>query len=131
MAVRRVIQVYKAPDQWVGSPPGLGDFVRGACHLFERLRGTGAELRIDVSQTGLAALIEQDPSIFQDGDARSIAGAAEYFEDEDHAKLHHRLTSFLKSAEPELYVCINLGPGPPDASGQHSRIHRQVLRIQR
>lgn len=109
MTLKRVIQVYKAPDQWIGSPPGVGDFVRGSCHLFERLQGTGTELKIDVSQTGFATLIEQDASIFQAGDARKIAGAEEYFEDEDHARLHHRLTSFLQSAEPELYVCTNLG----------------------
>ena len=107
MAVKRVIQVYKAPHQWISSPPGLGDFVRGICHLVEKLRGSGIELRVDVSQTGFAALIEQDPQIFQAGDEHRIASAEEYFV--DHAALHERLVAFLHSDESELYVCTNCG----------------------
>ena len=60
MAAKRVIQTYKPPGRWLGTPPGLGDFVRGACHLFEVLQPLGIELRLDVSRTGFAALIDQD-----------------------------------------------------------------------
>jgi hypothetical protein len=116
--MKRVIQTYKAPDQWVNSPPGLGDFVRGACHLFEKLAGSGIELRIDISQTGFASLIEPDPALFQTGDPERIAAAAEYFV--DHDALHHRLVAFLHSNETELYVCTNLGawnrPSLPSAT---------------
>jgi len=107
MKRKRVIQTYKAPHQWVASPPGLGDFVRGACHLFEWLHENGGELRIDVSQTGFAALIEQDQSMFQAGEEGRIASAEEHCE--DHTALHNRLTAFLRSDETELYLCTNLG----------------------
>lgn len=107
MTTKRVIQVYKAPHQWINSPPGLGDFVRGICHLVEKLSGSGIELRVDVSQTGFAALIDQDPGIFQTGDAARIASAEEYFV--DHVALHARLVAFLHSSDTELYVCTNVG----------------------
>ena len=107
MAHKRVIQAYKAPNQWVNSPPGLGDFVRGIAHLFEKLQGSGIELRVDVSQTGFAALIEQDPALFQTGDEARIAAAEEHFV--DHQALHDRLVAFLHSGETELYVSTNLG----------------------
>ena len=109
MTVKRVIQTYKAPHQWVESPPGLGDFVRGACHLFETLQRLGVELRIDVSQTEFASLIKQDPSLFHAGEKGRIASAEEYFEDHDHLTLQDRLMTFLRSGETELYVSTNLG----------------------
>jgi hypothetical protein len=105
--MKLVIQTFKAPDQWVNSPPGLGDFVRGACHLFEALHGSGIGLRIDVSQTGFADYIEQDASIFHVGEKDRIAHAEEYFV--DHMALRDRLVAFLQSNETELYVCTNLG----------------------
>jgi hypothetical protein len=107
ISTKRVIQTFKAPSQWVNSPPGLGDFVRGACHLFEELQACGVELRIDVSQTGFFNLIKQDPSIFHLGEASRAANADEYFV--DHIALHNRLNTFLHSKENELYVCTNLG----------------------
>lgn len=109
MAAKRVIQTYKAPGQWRGTPPGLGDFVRGACHLFETLQPLGIELRLDVSRTGFAGLIEQDESIFQAGAEDRITAAAEYFEASDHHALRRRLSAFEKSDETELYLCTNLG----------------------
>jgi hypothetical protein len=123
MAAKRVIQVYKAPHQWINSPPGLGDFVRGICHLVEKLRGSGIELRVDVSQTGFAALIDQDPEVFQSGDEQRIASAQEYFV--DHVALHDRLVAFLHSGESELYVCTNVGawnrPTIPDDARAYAR----------
>ncbi len=105
--MKRVIQVYKGPQQWVNSPPGLGDFIRGACHLFEKVQNSGIELFIDVSQTEFADLIEQDPSIFHVGEESRIACAEEFFD--DHTVLQNRLVSFQNSNETELYVCTNLG----------------------
>ena len=104
---KRVIQTFKAPQQWINSPPGLGDFIRGACHLFEALQSTDIELRIDISQTEFSSLINQDPSFFQSGDEIRIANAEEYFV--DHNALQHRLASFMASDETELYICTNLG----------------------
>jgi len=109
MTARRVVQVYKAPQQWLDSPPGLGDFVRGACHLFETLQPLGLDLRIDVSQTEFAGLIAGNESFFHSGEASRVAGATEYFEDHDHPLLLKRLEEFRRSGEPELYVCTNLG----------------------
>lgn len=109
MTAQRVIQTYKAPGQWLDSPPGLGDFVRGSCHLFEFLQPLGVELRIDVSQTGFSGLIEPDVSFFHAGEKGLVAGAAEYFEDHQHAPLRERLTAFARSGERELYVSTNLG----------------------
>lgn len=105
--MRRVIQTFKAPDQWINGPPGLGDFVRGACHLFEMLQVSGLELRIDVSQTEFVNHIKQNPYIFQSGDPDQIKNAEEHFV--DHLALHNRLVAFLNSDEPELYICTNLG----------------------
>lgn len=105
--MKRIIQTYKAPHQWTNSPPGIGDFIRGSCHLFEKLQGSGVEFRIDISQTGFSDLIEQDPSVFQTGAEHRIAAATEYFE--DHVALHNSLVAFLNSDETDYYVCTNLG----------------------
>lgn len=102
-----LVQTFKAPQQWRGDPPGIGDFVRGACHLFERLEGTGIELRIDVSQTGFAHVIEQDPSLFYAGDPQSIADAGEHFEDD--ARLEVDLRELRRSGSGVLHVCSNMG----------------------
>lgn len=109
MTAQRVIQCYKSPRQWIESPPGLGDYIRGACHLFETLAPLGIDLRLDVSQTGFATLIAQDEAIFQTGDASRIASAGEYFEDEDHLALRERLMAFRRSGQADLYVSTNLG----------------------
>lgn len=105
--MKRLIQTYKPPQQWRGSPPGLGDFVRGACHLVEKLQGSGIELRIDISQTDFADLIEWNEAVFHRGPEDRVATAEEYFV--DHAALHTRLVAFLHSDETVLYICTNLG----------------------
>ncbi len=102
-----VAQTYKAPRHWRGHPPGIGDFVRGACHLLERLDGTGIELRLDVSQTGFAHVIEQDPSVFFAGDPQSIADAAEYFEDDEPFEAD--LAALKRAERGVLHVCSNMG----------------------
>lgn len=102
-----VAQTYKAPRHWRGHPPGIGDFLRGACHLLERLDGTGIELRLDVSQTGFAHLIEQDPAVFFAGDPQSIADAAEYFEDDE--PFEAALAALMRVERGVLHVCSNMG----------------------
>jgi len=105
--MKRLIQTYKGPKQWVNSPPGLGDFVRGIASLFEMLQGSGIELKVDISQTDFASLIVQDDTFFHQGEVARIAQAEEYFV--DHVALRNRLLAFLHSEETELYVCTNLG----------------------
>ena len=105
--IKRVIQVYKSPVDWINSPPGLGDFVRGIVHLSELVEGYGVELRVDVSQTDFCSLIVQNPAYFQSGDPARIAAAEEYFV--DHQALVQRLDAFSKSEETDLYICTNLG----------------------
>ena len=107
MAARRVIQTFKPSHEWHNSPPGLGDFIRGTCHLHAILNQTGVELRVDMSRTGFAGLIVQDPALFVAGDPERIAQAEEYFS--DHAAMRHRLQAFVLSDEPELYLCTNAG----------------------
>jgi hypothetical protein len=104
---KRIIQTYKASQQWVNGPPGLGDFVRGISHLIEKLEGTNIELRVDVSQTDFANLIEQDSSVFQIGEESDIAFAEEYFV--DHRALHDRIIAFQNSEDSKLYISTNIG----------------------
>lgn len=109
MNAKRVIQCYKPPGQWTLSPPGVGDFIRGGCHLFEMLQSQGVEVRFDVSATDFAPLIEQDPAVFHAGTSERIAGAAEFFDEHQYPELRERLRSFVRSNDSELYICTNIG----------------------
>lgn len=106
--MKTIIHAYKSGRQWIHpSPPGLGDFIRGTCHLFERLDGTGCVLKVDISQTEFSELIDFDPSFFHVGEADKVANAEEWFA--DHKDLLARIDRFLSSSEEELYLCTNLG----------------------
>lgn len=105
--MKKIVHVYKGPGQWSQSPPGIGDFVRGTCHLFELLEGTGAELRIDISQTEFSKLIRQDPAAFQTSPTERIVAAEEWFVDSD--RVRNRVAEFLRSSDEELYLSTNLG----------------------
>lgn len=107
MTRKRLVQTYKPLGSWQHVPPGIGDFIRGTCHLFEHAQRLGVDLRIDVSGTGFAELIIQDPSAFQSGDPARIAAATEHFEDD--TEFFHALDRFQRSRETELYVCSNMG----------------------
>lgn len=107
--MKTIIQTYKAGKQWQHNPPGLGDFIRGICHLFERLEGTGCELRVDISQTEFSNLIEFDPSFFNLGEEPKIAAAQEFFEAHEHQAMQGQIDRFLSSQAEELYLCTNLG----------------------
>jgi hypothetical protein len=105
--MKRVVHVYKRHGQWTQSPPGIGDFIRGTCHLHERLAGTGAELRLDLSQTEFSALIEPDSTVFHHGDPDRIAAAPEFFVQPE--RVIDPLREFLQGNESEFYLCTNLG----------------------
>ncbi|MEY4093429.1 MAG: hypothetical protein RLZZ53_628 [Acidobacteriota bacterium] len=114
-----VAQTFKAPGQWQGPPPGLGDFIRGACHLFEHLEGTGVEFRLDVSQSGFAGLIKQDPAVFHAGAPDAIASAGEHFEDD--AVLLRELDALARAGEGVLHVCSNMGAWHRRQLPEHTR----------
>ena len=106
--MKRIVQTYKTGKDWKESPPGLGDFVRGICHLHEIVsRTSGLELRIDVSQTEFAPLIEFDESAFVASPADRVASATEYFV--DHDAFQRDLKAFAASGRNEWYVSTNLG----------------------
>ena len=105
--MKRVIQVYKAPEDWNGGAPGLGDFIRGACHLYELLYGSGIDFKIDLSQTDFFDLIEYDEAIFHIGDAAKIAQAETFYV--DHNAVIRRINEFYASGDTDLYICTNLG----------------------
>ena len=105
---KRIIQVYKGPDQWINSPPGMGDFIRGSIHLHELVKDLPVEFKIDISQSDFANYINYDPILFQIGDRKSIQNAEEYFV--DHNSLRERIVDFLKSNDEfDLYICTNYG----------------------
>lgn len=105
--MKTLVQCYKGAGQWINSPPGLGDFIRGTSHLHELLANSGVELRIDMSQSGFDQQFVPDVALSFRGDPVRIAQAEEYFE--DHAALVARIQAFLQSGETALYVCTNLG----------------------
>lgn len=105
---KRIIQVFKPPGTWKNSPPGLGDFIRGSIHLYELLRNSGIEFRVDLSQTEFNSLIDYDPEVFYKGTEKDIASAEEYFV--DHGSLRERIVKFATSSDQsQLYICSNLG----------------------
>ena len=120
-----VIQTFKPSGQWYSSPPGLGDFIRGACHVHEMLDGTGIELRVDLSRTGFAKFIEHDPALLFTGTADDIAEAEEFFNDEVALRL--RLQAFLASDETELYVSTNAGAWNRTTLPERTRAAMQPL----
>lgn len=107
MARQRVIQTFKPPQAWRSQAPGVGDFIRGACHLFEYLQPLDLDLRLDVSQTGFAGLIHQDDACFHAGDPVRVAAASEHFEDDQ--ALFREIAAFREAELTELYVCSNMG----------------------
>lgn len=107
--MKRVVQVYKPPGRWVDEPPGWGDFLRGVCGLLDLLRGTGVQLRVDVSCTGFGDLIVPDEAVLQSSGEARVAAAREYFEATDHVRLRADLDDFLRSGAPEFHLCTNVG----------------------
>lgn len=111
--MKKIIQTYKPGKYWI-SPiaPGLGDFIRGICYLFEKLEGTGIELRIDISQTEFSTLIDFDQSFFHIGDESEVATAEEFVTGDflsNPKALYTKIDNFLLSEKEKLYLCTNLG----------------------
>ncbi len=123
--VKRVIQTFKPSGEWYSSPPGLGDFIRGACHLHEMLEHTGVEVRIDLSRTGFARFIEHDDALFHIGTPDGVAEAEEFFNDE--VALRVRLNEFLASDETEIFVSTNAGAWNRTTLPERTRVAMQGL----
>ena len=104
---KKVIQVYKNFDQWTNSPPGLGDFIRGCCHLHEMLSKVNIEFKIDISQSDFSHHILHNPNVFSTQNATDITHAAEYFT--DHNLLINDLNQFLQNDKECFFVCTNIG----------------------
>ena len=107
--MKKIIQVYKGDRQWGSDgPPGFGDFVRGAGHLYELVGSLDdVRLMIDVVQSEYKNVIAQDPLMFNAGSAEQITNATTYYR--DHNALLQKLQEFLQSNEAELYISTNYG----------------------
>ncbi len=125
LAVKCVIQTFKPSNEWYSSPPGLGDFIRGACHVHEMLEGTGIEMRVDISRTGFARFIEHDPALFHASTAEAVAEAEEFFNDEVALRL--RLQAFLASDEKVLHISTNAGAWNRTTLPERTRVAMQGL----
>ena len=104
---KKVIQVYKNFDQWKNSPPGLGDFIRGSCHLHELMCSVNVDFKIDISQSDFKNHIIHSDSIFSVNDMSSINHANEYFT--DHQALISDLDSFLRDHSDAFFISTNMG----------------------
>ena len=104
---KKVIQVYKNFDQWKNSPPGLGDFIRGSCHLHELMSSVNVDFKIDISQSDFKNHIIHSDSIFSVNDMSSINHANEYFT--DHQALISDLDSFLRGHSDAFFISTNMG----------------------
>ena len=107
--LKTVVLVYKAPGTWRHFPPGIGDFVRGACHLHEIVQGTGVQLRLDISQTSFAPLVANDPLCFCASSPEVVSAAPEYFGANCYDEVRNALRAFAGSPDDELHLSTNLG----------------------
>jgi hypothetical protein len=105
--LKKIIHVYKDFDQWKNSPPGLGDFLRGSCHLHDFMTSKNIDFKIDISQTDFSNHINFNANIFTVSNASDINNANEYFT--DHSLLMNDLNSFIASDKEYLYISTNLG----------------------
>lgn len=107
--MKTIIQTYKPPQSWkIKVPPGLGDFIRGTCHLFEKFDPNLVQLKVDISQTKLSNFIEFDELFSYSGEEEKIVEAEEFFA-EDRSLLDTTIKNFLDSKEQYLYLSTNLG----------------------
>ena len=104
---KKIIQVYKNFDQWKNSPPGLGDFIRGSCHLHELMCSVNVDFKIDISQSDFKNHIIHSDSIFSVNDMISVNHANEYFT--DHQALISDLDSFLRGHSDAFFISTNMG----------------------
>lgn len=106
--MKRVVQTYKSSGHWKNGHPGVGDFLRGTCMLFETVKDSSLELRVDVSRSDMCRWIQQDPALFctTSADNDSIG---EYFDTPAHLRLLAGLEQFKRGQAGELHVTTNLG----------------------
>jgi len=107
ITMKKIINVYKGHDQWLNSPPGLGDFIRGSCHLHELLIGTDIDFAIDISLSDFKNHIIHDENLFSIGEFSSLINAKEFFT--DHKLLIQEINEFKKNNEEFLFVSTNYG----------------------
>lgn len=108
--MKRVVQVYKPPGRWRHQqPPGIGDFIRGLCVLYEVTQKFGIELRVDVSLTEFADLLQFDPTFFHAGDPARIVAAREYDASEGIELVSDIWSLAQSETDDELYVFTNAG----------------------
>lgn len=105
--MKQLVQCYKHPSQWLNSPPGLGDFIRGTCHLYELSQTYGFELLVDMHQSGFSRYFSSDSALVIAHPAQHVASAAEYFV--DHGSFLRDLMMFLRDNTHRLYITTNLG----------------------
>lgn len=106
--MRRVIQFYMTPALSKRLQPGFGDFLKGCCTLFENLRGSGIELRLDISRSDYSRWICFDPETFcvSEADPSEIE---ECYEPDEHLSLAARLEQFKHQQSAEFVVSTNWG----------------------
>jgi hypothetical protein len=105
--MKTIVQVYKSPQCWKNGPPGLGDFIRGICHLYELLHNDVIALRVDIGQSDFFQYVEWDETFFFRGENYNVCQAEEFFV--DHVSLLKRIELFKKSDEKLLFISTNFG----------------------
>lgn len=105
--MKQLVHCYKHPNQWTNSPPGLGDFMRGTCHLYELSQIHGFELLVDLHQSGFHRYFTSAEDLVTADEAYKVANAAEYFV--DHEALLNDLGRFLSGNDKRLHISTNLG----------------------
>ncbi len=106
--MKRVIQIYKAMGQWKNGHPGVGDFLRGTCMLYECLKESGIDLRMDISRSDLSRWIHPDSDFFCTSSA-AAENVEEYFVASGYMRLLAGLEQFKRGQDMEFPVCTNLG----------------------
>ncbi len=105
----KIIQVFKSADAWINPPPGIGDYIRGLCHLHEIGARLGMDVRADISSTEFARYIDQSSPIFWQGEPEAVRTAPEFFVAADHARLVAELISASRKGQENFYLSTNLG----------------------
>ena len=120
---KTIVQVYKPAGAWANSPPGVGDFIRGACHLHELATRAGHSFKIDISETKEPDdVIVDNAQLFNSGPTREVTGAKEFFKHTDHVRLLKTLDEFFNSNRQTIFVCTNMGHGAARAFRTARRI---------
>ena len=105
--MKTLVHCYKHSDWWQNSPPGLGDFIRGCCHLYELAETHSLGFKIDLSKSGFSKFLDSDPILIVDGDEIEVRQAREFFV--NHSSLREEISLFLSDTREALYVSTNLG----------------------